>query len=439
MAHSRSSGPLREGPDTRGNPALGIDGGIVGRSADAGAPEPLSWQTRRRTIWALSRQAAKLLYPPGTPKEQVKGVATCRWAVQSKAAGVDVLMSTYEQTGQRRAHFGGLQTCGLVWQCPACAARISETRRRQVNDGLTWARAADHRIAMLTLTARHGEGDQLAELLGAMKRAKRRLHQHRRWKALKPALIASLTATEVTHGRNGWHPHFHVIVIVRTAEAEAELADLGDAWRGALRAEGLDGAAAAFQCQNGSAAGRYLAKWGAGEELTLGAKKVAKGKGRTPLQLLEASQGGSEEAGRLWLEYAAAFHARTQLDGLAALVRVAGLQELADEEAARDEAQEGQERDQEPLAHIDTDTWRARARGRRTELLDAAEAEGAPGVWRVIRGPSVARDLARPPPPRPGGLVEAVQRAIWPRRPVDYIADARSRAAWDAVVAGRPT
>lgn len=413
MPPNRISQAARQG---RAAGALGIYGGMVGRSASDPSPssveKPPIWQERRRTIWALSRTAAGLLYPAGTPKDQIKGVATCRWAVQSKAAGVDVHLSDYQESGQRRASFGGLQTCGLVWTCPACAARISETRRRQVNAGLEWAKEQGYRIAMMTLTTRHGEGDELAALLAAMKRAKKRLHQHRAWKRLKPEVVAMLTATEVTHGRNGWHPHFHVVVIVETEEAEAALARLGDPWRGALRAESLDGAAAAFDVQDASAAGRYVSKWGAGEELTMSGKKTAKGKGRTPLQLLEAHKAGSEEAGELWLEYAAAFHRRTQLDGLAKLVRLAGLEEISDEEAAQDEAQDGQERDEEPVANIDADTWRQKARRRRTDILDAAEADGAAGVWSVIHGPGARCDIVRPPPPKPGGLIEQLMSSV---------------------------
>lgn len=406
------------------DPLLGIYGGMVGRSASdpstSNEEKARNWQERRRTIWALSRTAASLLYPAGTPKEDLKGVATCRWAVQSKAVGVDVHLSDYQGSGQRRASFGGLQTCGLVWNCPACAARISETRRRQVNAGFEWAKEQGYRIAMITLTARHGHGDELVALLSAMKRAKKRLHQHRAWKRLKPQVVAMLTATEVTHGRNGWHPHFHVVVIVKTKEAEAALADMGDPWRGALRAEGLDGAAAAFDIQDASAAGRYVAKWGAGEELTMSGRKTAKGKGRTPLQLLEAHKAGNEDAGELWLEYAAAFHRRTQLDGLKKLVDLAGLDDVTDAEAAQDEAQDGQERDQEPVTNIDSDTWRQKARKRRTDILDAAEADGAAGVWAVIHGPATSSDLTRPPPLRSGGLAARAMAAIRPPPGVDF-------------------
>lgn len=431
---------------------LGIDGGIVGRSAAAISPPASTktgksgqfWQENRRTIWALSRTAASLLFPKGTPSKEVKGVGTCRWGMRSLVDGVDVNMSAYE-SGQQRASFSGLQTCGLVWQCPACAARISETRRRQVNSGLEWAKGQGYRIAMLTLTARHGAGDDLKSLLTGMKEAKRRLHQHRAWKRIKPDVVAVLTATEVTHGKNGWHPHFHMIVIVRTKAAEAGLALLGDPWRGALRAEGLDGADAAFDCRDASTVGRYVSKWGAGEELTLSGKKRAKGKGRTPLNLLEAHKAGNEEAGQLWLEYVSAFRRRTQLDGLSKLVRLAGIEELTDAEAAQDEAQDGQEQEG-PIANIDADTWRTRARYRRTDILDAAEDDGAAGVARVLAGREARHksDLIEddpeplpPPPVLPDSLRDQLMRSVWTVDELDAVLDhlAPPKPPSDAAVA----
>lgn len=414
------SDPSGEAARPGAKPPLGIDGGIVGRfeviegsKSPANTGEsPIFWQEKRRTIWALSRTAASLLYPAGTPVDQITGVATCRWAVQSKAAGVDVHLSEYSESGQRRASFGGLQTCGLVWQCPACAARISETRRRQLNVGLAWAKAEGYRISMLTLTARHGEGDDLAALLHGMKEAKRRLHQHRAWRRINPDVVAILTATEVTHGAHGWHPHFHMVVITRTALADAALRRLGDPWRGALSAEGLDGAAAAFDCQGASAAGRYVGKWGAGEELTLSGTKRGKGKGKTPLQLLEAHKAGNVDAGDLWLEYVQAFFRRTQLDGLKKLTDLAGIENVSDADAAADQEQDGQERQADAVANIDSDTWRTKARRRRTDILDAAEDCGAVGVWHVINGPAPERELSRPPPLKPGGLAARAMAAM---------------------------
>lgn len=398
---------------------LGIDGGIVRHFSATDAPQTYKnkanepkHREKRRVLYALSRTAASLLYPDGTPRSDIKGVGTCRWAVVSKANGVDVILSEYEGSADKRASYAGLQTCALVWKCPACADRISETRRRQLNDGLAWAKAQGHKVAMITLTARHGAGDDLSDLLQAMKQSKRRLHRHRRWAEIKQDLVAVITATEVTHGKNGWHPHFHMLVIVKTKEAYESLNNLGDAWRGALLAENLSGEAAAFHCQGASAAGKYIAKWGAAEELTLSGKKLAKGKGgKSPLQLLEAHKAGNPKVGQLWLEYAEAFYRRTQLDGLKKLVDLAGLADVSDEDAAVDQMQEDQIRD-EPITNIDYDTWRHSAKYVRTDILDAAEINGSAGVWAVIGGNSVRRDIARPPQPKKNGMIAQLLRSI---------------------------
>ena len=136
-------------------------------------------------------------------------VGLCRWSVISRQAGVDVVMSRYGDAAGVSAHFEGLQTCGSVWDCPCCSARISETRRGEMNGLLAWARSEGFTVQMITLTARHGRRDALAALLDGMKRAKQRWGQHRAYKRLKALIVGSVTATEVTGGgEHGWHPIF---------------------------------------------------------------------------------------------------------------------------------------------------------------------------------------------------------------------------------------
>ena len=164
------------------------------------------------------------------------------WAVASLSYGVDVINNTQEG----RARFSGLQTCGSVWACPCCSGTVSEQRRRELNALLAWARKQGLHPVMLTLTARHSVDHRLAELLDGMKNAKRRLTTHRTFaKLLRPQLVGYVTATEVTGGGfNGWHPHFHQVMLVR-AGSQAEALDLveklREPWLASLRAEGLDG------------------------------------------------------------------------------------------------------------------------------------------------------------------------------------------------------
>lgn len=358
------------------------------------------------------RHAAKLLGGKGR-------VGLCRWSVVSKGAGVDMVSTSYAGANRDRVHFEGLQTCGSVWACPCCGARISETRRDEMNQLLKWARAQGYRVMMLTLTARHGRDDDLAELLERMKDAKQRWARHRSYRRIKIRMIGSVTATEVTGGgAHGWHPHFHVIVIM---EGDEDMTPLRDAWLASLRGAGLDGTGSGWDVRSGDDTGRYVAKWGAAEELTLSRHKKGKGRtGRTPAQLLAAScDEGDKAAGSLWAEYARVFHGRRQLVWSQGLKALAGVDEVDDEKAAQDEAQEGQT--ENGRANIPHRVWRddvaARRADRRAELLDHAEDVGPEdAVAELVAGhvPGDLIDDARPHQPRPGGLASAALAAIRP-------------------------
>jgi hypothetical protein len=370
---------------------------------------------RRGKAFSLQRTAAKLL-----PQERV---GLCKWAVVSKLAGVDVRLTTYE-SGAVCANFGGLQTCGSVWLCPCCGRRISETRRGELNQLLAWARQHGLRPVMVTLTARHGIRDNLKGQIDAMKKAKQRLRQRREWRRIKGRIAGTVTATEVTYGSNGWHTHFHEILLIEPTAAErakeaairaalallpkgseknaafdveadrvegealAVLDGLSRVWRTCLTGVGLSGGRAAWHAQGAAAAGAYVAKWGAGEELTLSGTKAATGKGRTPLQLLADAEAGDQPAGQLWQTYGLAFKGRRQLVWSPGLKDIAGIGETTDEEAAGDADQEDAD-DVAPFLHIEHDEWTGHegwrgARYRRARLLDAAEMGGVSAARGVI-------------------------------------------------------
>lgn len=365
--------PSQEGAGTLlGNTAKSVDQPAADRAA----------RERRATAFRLQRQAAAIL-----PKERV---GLCRYAVISRVAGVDVHLTEYEG-GAVRAHFGGLQTCGSVWLCPCCGRRISEHRRGELNTALAWAREQGLQPVMVTLTARHGIRDRLSVQLDAMKRAKQRLRQRREWRAINGRIAGTVTATEVTHGGNGWHTHFHEILFIRAddeAEALALIGRLGRVWRACLLGVGLSGGRAAWQAQGATAAGQYVAKWGAGEELTLSSSKRGRGKGRTPLQLLADADAGDEGAADLWRTYALVFKGRRQLVWSPGLKAAVGVDDVSDQDAAKDEAQEDAE--VEPLLRVEHADWTGRrgwrgARHRRARVLDAAETGGAAAAAVVVK------------------------------------------------------
>ena len=300
----------------------------------------------------------------------------CRDAAQSKVAGVDTVTSRYGD-GPERAHYEGVQTCGYVKYCPCCARRIAETRRAEMNQLIAWARARGYTVQMMTLTARHGAGDRLDDLVTGIKAAKRALHRHRAWGRTKPQLVGYVTAFEITGGGpHGWHPHFHVVIITREP---VDLDQLRDPWIASLRGQGLDGTGAGWKVQDASSAGRYIAKWGIGEEVALTDRKKAVRGGATPFELLASASDGDTRAKGLWIEYLRASPQINVLRWSRGLKSLAEIGEVSDEDAAQDQAQE--EQVETGRANIPHHPWKTRVarRGgdRRAALLDRAEEIGA--------------------------------------------------------------
>jgi len=339
------------------------------------------------------RHAAHLL----GGRNRVRG---CRWSVSSLNDGVDLVTSNYGDGSGTRAHYEGLQTCGSVWHCPCCGARISETRREELGQLLRWARSQGLHVNMLTMTARHGRDDDLSILLDGMKNAKQRWARHRSYRNIRDVMIGSVTATEVTGGgANGWHPHFHVIVL--TTEA-VDWDPLRDAWLASLRGAGLDGTGSGWDVRDAREVGTYIAKWGAAEELTLAGHKRGRQGGMTPAQILAAScDDGDGYAGLLWSEYARVFHGRRQLVWSRGLKFLAGIDDVDDQEAAADERQEKQV--EEDRANISTRDFKAhvanRKNGRdvadrRAYVLSRAEELGASAVAAEIAAGALPSELA---------------------------------------------
>lgn len=362
----------------------------------------------RRQLYADLKATALILLSEIPGKRHA--VAKCRW---TKIAPNVTLHLMNVGNGQRRAAFKGIKTCGNVWGCPVCSARISQMRRAEMNTLLAWGREQGFMPVMLTLTARHGLDDRLADLLDAMKKAKQRLRQRGEWRGLP--FVGSVTATEMTHGRvNGWHPHFHEIVLLDAkdeAEALEMVAPLANAWRASLRAYGLDGAAAAFDAQGAASAGDYVTKWGAAEEMTLTGSKSGKAKGRTPRELVRLADAGDDEARGLWLEFfrATSGKRRRQLVWSPGLKARCGVEDVSDEEAA--EAESAEEDDQ--IAEYDNDGWRL-VRGKRVRIMEAAEKGGAAAV-RKAEASGLDDDAWRYDPPP-----EVIERDTVPAASVEF-------------------
>ncbi len=329
---------------------------------------------RRSTRFRLQATARRLL-----PKEQV---AQCMHRCGQGGVVVNIAQST------GIASFSGVATCGSVWMCPVCSAKISNSRRNELNTLLGWARNMGYQALLLTLTARHGLDDSLADLLSGMKAAKKRFHQSAAWRACKSELIGHITATETTYGSSGWHVHFHMIVIVDCPSEDLALHkfDLIDDWLAALRPVkrrntaqqqqqqqvNLEGNGHAFSIQGANAAGDYVGKWGAGEEVALtNTKKTRDGKGQTPWELLAAAEWDPASAA-LFVEYAKHFKGKQQLVWSVGFKAVLCIIEQTDKQVA-----DAPDADWVQVAIVPKQVWQVIVRrGLQAELLHVAEQGG---------------------------------------------------------------
>jgi hypothetical protein len=122
----------------------------------------------------------------------------------------------------------GVLACGRQWGCPVCAARRARKRADEIKRLLFGC--GDRTVQMLTLTVTHRRGQALRDLCSVLLRALNRLRTRRRVRELFARHVeATVRALEVTHGRNGWHPHLHVL-LVTDAWTDAERRVLEEEW-----------------------------------------------------------------------------------------------------------------------------------------------------------------------------------------------------------------
>jgi hypothetical protein len=291
---------------------------------------------------------------------------------------VDVLHDPEHKQG----HFKGLETCGSVWVCPVCAAKIGERRRCEAETALGAAREQGLSVLLLTYTFSHGPLDTLSGSLKRFLRAQKSMSESRSYKRLMAlyGAVGTIKALECSVGFNGWHPHRHVLLILDAPLSALEVVALEAAvyvlWSAAAGKSGLgmDRRHGLTVQSTWGAVGDYVAKWGIAAELTK--PKMGRGAHLSPFQLLGlVADTGEAAALSLFREYAREFKGRRQLvwsDGLRDRLGVGP--EKSDAEVAEEVTAEAV-----LLATLDYEHWQAvihfdRAEHTRARLLTFAGA-----------------------------------------------------------------
>lgn len=285
--------------------ALSPAGGPVALSeqTDTASWEDHEFRNPRVRIASERRKRRRFVY---RLRDDLRTLSTARVAGCGRkriAFEVEVVCAKATQRNGRtykHAYFRGLGRCGSVWECPVCALQIRAERAEELRFAVEqWGPES---VAMLSLTVRHGLGDDLVEVRRGLANSFRRLINGKPWKRFcqKYGLEHHVRSIEVTHGSNGWHPHLHILFFLQAKLTDGEQAEasewLQERWarcvRSSLGAEFIPNEHGVDLRESKRA--DYLAKFSF--ELTDPGTKRGRGGNRTPLQIASSAASGKSDA-----------------------------------------------------------------------------------------------------------------------------------------------
>lgn len=334
---------------------------------------------------------------------EVTTVDRCRSCGREVRGGAVVL-----KVKEGVAHYANLETCGRVWLCPVCAAKIRARRGDEIAEGVGRHITQDGGAYFVTATLPHEQGDKLARSLTVLTDSWRRLTAGKAYQEEKErhGILGTIKAVEITHGRNGWHPHIHAVLLTRE---EVNILHLGDwygrldaRWARALQRNGWSMGTAPYRFRldlvnrsTASGLAAYVTKvqdgGGLGNEIARADLKSGRKSSRTPLQILaDFGSDGLVDDLDLWREYEEATAGKSALRwsrGLRELL-LPDVDEQTDEEIAAEDV--GGDEVAALLPHI----WYRLTEipGAEAAVLGAVERDGWAGLIRVLVGYRISTD-----------------------------------------------
>lgn len=173
----------------------------------------------------------------------VQACRDCGYQPHGQAVGV-------RRTQAGVVGYAGLVSCGRIWLCPVCNAKVMARRAVEIGAALTWATVSGLSVIWGSLTVRHNPQDSLADLLDMQRAAWRHIMNSRRWREAnalitvdhvhgtdcafpcerkrevldvgKNGRVGYIRAAEINIGSNGWHPHFHPVIFWRGHPREGQ-------------------------------------------------------------------------------------------------------------------------------------------------------------------------------------------------------------------------
>lgn len=319
----------------------------------------------RRSRYDLAGVAQRVLYDPALPAADQHRTVWCHRAIKNES-GDGYIWRRLDGSSSRLT---GVVTCGSVWTCPVCSARVAEHRREELERAMKFHCSAGGYVYLLTLTTPHELTLPLAEFERKFTKALQRFKNSKAFKSFSKQYqrAGSVRSLEITWGSaNGFHVHTHDLVFAAPGlESDQRAIDaLKGAWISVLLKVKLAPPSKvewmwkhALDLRGGQHAAEYVnkfghdAKWGITAEVTrshakVGMREVCGHEGHvTPFQMLAWAEKGDADAARLFREFAAVFNGKRMLYWSPHLKAKMGLVDVDDAEVAADERPRPEERE----------------------------------------------------------------------------------------------
>lgn len=334
--------------------------------------------------------------------EKMRQARTERYACQSVArlAVPDERVSTclryklgdevavWKHKQSKKAFYNGLMVCGSVWACPVCAAKISEKRRLELQQAFNIHKSNGGQIALLTLTFSHKKTDRLKDSLNKLTTATNKMFSGRAYQDIRldMGILGRIRVSEVTYGKNGFHPHLHIAIFY---ENETDLVKMKkrmyELWLKACTKVGLTtNKKYGLDLQSAEHAEEYLSKhgtWSLEQEMSKSHIKVAKNESMTPFDFLR-NYLVTEDTKYLSLfrEYLECFKGRRQIQWSQGLKQLFDVTDKSDDELAHEKIEEA-----DLLGMLSSEDWKIIIKeDLRAQLLNYVERYGFYDGLRLI-------------------------------------------------------
>jgi hypothetical protein len=245
-----------------------------------------------------------------------------------------------------QAHFKNLATCGSVWACSVCSAKVLTIRSEEIGAAVdVWANRGG-RFIFETLTLSHSKHDSLSKVWASVSKAFTSTNAGTFNKLHKEyGQVGYMKVVEVTHGINGWHVHLHLLRFISQPLEDSQLLKWSSAifnrWATSLVKQGFKSPLAKFHVfemvESPEKIKGYFAKNFDNSNVLPGTELsspgVMRGHGMWGV-LDEAITNRNSKARKIWEEWERTSRGKRQISWSKNLRKLLGLgKELSDDEA----------------------------------------------------------------------------------------------------------